>query len=68
MSTSHGKPLDHSQVLLVIQGSKSGFLIENVSKIPVEREVVFLPGAKFTVLDRIEIPPNSGRFFIMLKE
>lgn len=68
MSTSHGKPLDHGQVLLAIQDTKSGFLIENVSKIPVEREVVFLPGAKFTVLDRMEIPPNSGRFFIMLKE
>jgi NAD:arginine ADP-ribosyltransferase len=68
MSTSHGKPLDHGQVLLVFQDTKSGHLIENVSKLPVEREVLFLPGTRFTVLDRMEIPPGSGRFFIMLKE
>lgn len=68
-STSHGKPLDHGQVLMILQNTKSGALIEKFAKLgSVEREVLFPPGVKFRVLDRTEIPPGSGRFVIFLEE
>ena len=63
MSTSRGDPLDHAIVILTFKNTKTGRVAEGLSRFP-EREVIFLPGAKFDVLKTDKIGP----FFLVLLE
>ncbi|WP_394830826.1 ADP-ribosyltransferase domain-containing protein [Pendulispora rubella] len=65
LSTSHGKSLDHAQVTISIEKTRSGKMVESVNPYP-EREVIFPPDAKFKVITCHEYIP--GRFLIMLRE
>ena len=67
LSTSRGGPTDKGQIVVMISGTKSGHVVERVSRFP-EREVLFPPGVKFEVLKVIEIDGNTGFFLIMMRE
>lgn len=65
MSSAHGRPLDSSPVTLIFQSTRSGHLVEGLSRFP-EREILFPPGTRFKVLKSAEIGP--GFLLVVLEE
>jgi len=65
MSTSRGEALDSCRVTLFFKSTRSGRVIAALSEIPSEREVLFMPGSRFTVKKVMEWP---GFMYVILEE
>lgn len=64
-SSSHGDPLDHGQVLIMVKNTTGGSHVAGVSPFN-EREILFPPGATFTVENVLQL--DTFRFIIFMKQ
>lgn len=63
LSTSAGRPMDHSRVTIQLEGTSGGRAVGAISPYP-EREILFEPGARFKVIKTLD----TGGFLYIIME